>query len=221
MQSVFNEGRHAAEFLMSEGPRAISRDNITIAASQSFAPGTLLAALSVVAEAEAEVTVSPDSKGAMTLASPAVSAAVKDGVYKVVCIEPASDAGTFEVYDPAGVMVGVAKVGVAFAGEIKFTIADGGTDFAAGDVFEVTVSLPTSGGIEYVAHDPDAADGSQVPSAIALYGAETGADETVQIAAITRQAEVNGNILSWAEGITADQKADAIQALARRSIIVR
>lgn len=74
---------------------------------------------------------------------------------------------------------------------------------------------------QYVAHAPGAADGSQNAAAIALYPALTGAGQTVKIAAITRAAEVNGNILTWANGITAAQKTAAITALAAVGIIVR
>jgi hypothetical protein len=44
MATVFTEGRHAAEFLMSEGERAISRENAVIVPGQDFAPGTILEA---------------------------------------------------------------------------------------------------------------------------------------------------------------------------------
>lgn len=78
--------------------------------------------------------------GTLTLADPAYGAGVKPGVYKVTAIEPASDGGTFSVEDPDGVQVGIARVGVAFNNVVKFTIADGATDFVAGDAFNVTVT---------------------------------------------------------------------------------
>jgi hypothetical protein len=43
----------------------------------------------------------------------------------------------------------------------------------------------------------------------------------VKIAAITTDAEVNGNILTWPAGITAPQKATAIAALAAAGIGIK
>ncbi len=78
--------------------------------------------------------------GVLTLANPAFGAGVKAGVYQAVFIEPATNAGAFIVEDPDGIQVGEGNVGVAFDGVVKFTIADGATDFVAGDGFDVTVT---------------------------------------------------------------------------------
>ncbi|UQR66210.1 head decoration protein [Bradyrhizobium sp. C-145] len=123
MPTIFIEGRHPAEFILTEANGQRSRDNITIGASQTIVPGTVL--------------------GMVT--------------------------------------------------------ADG----------------------SYLGFTTGAADGSQNAAAIAIYGVTTGAGETAKIAAITRDAEVNGNILTWPAGITALQKATAIAALAANGIIVR
>lgn len=64
------------------------------------------------------------------------------GVYKAINIEPATDAGTFEVFNPSGVSIGTATVGVEFVGGgLTFTISDGATDFVAGDTFNITVTV--------------------------------------------------------------------------------
>lgn len=42
--------------------------------------------------------------------------------------------------DPDGVTIGTATVAVLYDGPINFTIADGATDFAAGDAFVITVA---------------------------------------------------------------------------------
>jgi hypothetical protein len=57
-----------------------------------------------------------------------------------VFIEPASNLGTFIVEDPNGVVIGEGVVGTAFSNQIAFTIADGSTDFIAGDEFTFTVT---------------------------------------------------------------------------------
>jgi hypothetical protein len=65
----------------------------------------------------------------------------KPGNYSLVIIEPAANAGTFQVEDPDGVFVGRGTVGVAFsAGGLAFTLADGATDFVAGDGFTIAVT---------------------------------------------------------------------------------
>jgi hypothetical protein len=109
------------------------RDN----GSTSRAIGSLEAAAGTKVGTVGAVT--GTGNGTFTMASPSTSAGAKIGAWKVVCIEPATDAGTFQVFDPDGNLDGVATVGVAYAGNIKFTIADGSTDFTAGAHFTVTV----------------------------------------------------------------------------------
>lgn len=220
--TVFTEGRHPGEFLLSEANFHRSRDAVTIAVSQAIIPGTVLARKAVVAGVVAAAAAdagNTSGSGAITLADPAVSSKAKDGVYTIVCIEPGSNAGTFEVFDPAGKSIGKTTVGAAFNKEIKFTIADA-TDFVAGDRFTVTVRADAED-FQFVAFNQDGTDGSETPAAIALYGVTTPADATAKIAVISRAAEVNGHCLEWPADIDAAEKADAIQALHGLGIIVR
>ena len=63
------------------------------------------------------------------------------GVYTLTIIEPGSNVGTFVVADPDGAQIGDGVVATAFdAGGIAFTLADGATDFVAGDSFKITVA---------------------------------------------------------------------------------
>ena len=81
-----------------------------------------------------------------TMGAVTVSAGAKAGVYNLIVIEPGANAGVFQVIDPDGVFVGRGTVAVAFsAGGLAFTLADGATDFVAGDGFTITVTL-TAGG---------------------------------------------------------------------------
>lgn len=77
-------------------------------------------------------------------AAPTVGAAAKAGVYRLTCIEPATDLGKFQVEDPDGIVIGVATVGTEFTTHLTFTIADGSTDFVAGDSFTITVTAGNS-----------------------------------------------------------------------------
>jgi hypothetical protein len=56
---------------------------------------------------------------------------------------------------------------------------------------------------------------------MSIYPVVTGAGQTKKASAISRLATLNGNNIAWPDEITDAQKADAIQALAARNIIVR
>jgi len=65
----------------------------------------------------------------------------KVGDYVAVCIAASANAGTFELSDPDGNVIGRATVAVAFAhSQINFTIGDGATDWAVGDKITFTVA---------------------------------------------------------------------------------
>lgn len=66
----------------------------------------------------------------------------------------------------------------------------------------------------------DPADGSETAYGVLMYPA-LAADAAVKVTAIVRDAQVNSRTLAWPEGITAEQKAAAVTALAARGIIVR
>lgn len=83
--------------------------------------------------------------GVMTLA--AVPAGAQVGTYRVVFVEPTANLGTFIVEDPSGVEIGTGVVGTAFSNQIAFTIADGATDFIAGDAISVAVTETEDGAI--------------------------------------------------------------------------
>ncbi|MBK3745884.1 head decoration protein [Paraburkholderia aspalathi] len=217
--TVFKEPRHAGEFILTEASGHRSREGITIAENQAFEAGTVLALLAQTGgvTTTAKATAGNTGNGALTFGDPSVNSKVKNGVYRAT----ATAETTFSVEDPNGVNIGNATVGAAFNKEVKFTIAAGAAAFVAGDTFEVTVGVESPGDYHAVAHDPDGEDGSEKASAIAIYPAKTGTGQTSKIAAIFRDAEVNGECVAWAEGITADEKASAVADLASAGIIVR
>ena len=96
------------------------------------------------------------------------------------------------------------------------TIASGAGIIAAGSVLgKVTASG------KYVVSAVGASDGSQVPAAINIYGADASAAD-VPVAAIVRDAEVNGKCLTYhADRDQAAEKTAAHTALATLGIIVR
>lgn len=216
--TTVTEGRYPGEFLLSEANFHRSRDNAVIAVSQTIKPGTVLAKKAVVADVVASAAAVAGNTGNATiaLANPAISSKVKDGVYRGVCLS----ATTVRWEDPNGKEIGLSTHGSAFNKEIKFTITAGGTPNVAGDAFEVTVKADAED-FQYVAFNQDGTDGSEIASAVALYGITTPADATGKISIISRSAEVKGPCLEWPSDIEAAEKADAIQSLAAAGIIVR
>ena len=223
--TVLTEAKHPATFLISEGEGDISREAIIVAASQTILVGTVLGKTVVAANASASAAAdagNTGSSGAMTLdATTPVLAGAKPGKYRVVCIEPGTNAGTFAVFDPGGVEIGNYVVGgSAFATQIKFTIADA-TDFVSGDAFSVTVVIDSIGGEQFKALNVSATDGTQIAAGIAIYPATTGVSETANIAMIARLAEVRLSDLAWPAGITTAQKTTALEQLRALNIVGR
>ncbi len=208
------EGQHKAEFIVTEGEGTISRETVTVLAGQNLKAGHVLGKVSV---GTASGAASSGNTGNGTISAVTVGAGAKAGDYKVTCIEPATGAGTFSVEDPDGATIGSAKVGVAFVGEIGFTLAAGSTDFAAGDVFTITVA---AGSGKYKEYNPANTDGSQTPVAILLDNVDaTGGDKEAVI--ISRHAEVNEAELVWFTGATEVQKAVALSEFRKQVILAR
>jgi hypothetical protein len=223
---VFTEGRHAAEFILSEANFHRSRDTITIASGEGvLAPGTVVGR---IGDDSGTITVTKAAgagntgAGDLTLADPAYGAGVVEGVYRVTCVAEATGGGSFTVEDPNGVTIGTAVEGAAFDEVVKFQIDASGADFVVGDYFNVTVAIASAATAgKFKAADPTATDGSATASAIIIYGVDaTSAD--VEVAAITRDAEVNGNILTYDASVDdAPKKAAMVASLATAGIIVR
>ena len=218
--STLTEGRRPGEFIMNEDPGTRSREALVIAESQTIEPNSLLGKKAVVADVVA--TASADaantaSSGTIAMTAPEIGTKVKDGRYTGI----ATAATKVEWTDPDGKPIGVSTHGAAFTGGgIKFTITAGGTPNVQGDKFYVDVAADNED-FQYVAYDQDGTDGSETISGIAIYGVTTGAGETAKIAAIVRNAEVNGNSVAWPSDLTAAERANAEQALAALDIIVR
>jgi head decoration protein D len=214
---ALTETRHAAEFVLSEASGNRSRDPITIVSGAGVVrAGTVIGRIALGAATPAAVA---GNTGNGTIASATVGVGAKAGVYRAVCIEPATDLGKFVIEDPDGITVGVATVGTQFVGGgLTFTVADGSTDFASGDAFTITVA---AGSGKYTPAPASAADGSNVALAVTLYEVDaTSADR--KVAAIVRDAEVNGNILSYEATVDdATKKGVKHTQLAAVGIIVR
>lgn len=207
--TVLTEGKHTGEFLLSEGNGYISREAIIIAAAAgAMVPGQVLGKITVGAATAAAVA---GNTGNGTMGAVTLGAGAKAGVYKLTIIEAAANAGAFVVEDPDGVTIGHGNVASAFsAGGLAFTLADGATDFAAGDQFTITVA---AGSGKHVAYNPAATDGSQVAAGI-LYAAVKDLTTDQDAVMIARLAEVRKTDLTGLD--TAGEAA-----LAARNILCR
>src|SRR5690242_4149823 len=143
------------KLLAGELPRVTKA--ITALSGQNLVRGQVVGAVTVGAAVAAAFA---GNTGNGVMGAVTTGANAKPGVYKVVIVEPAANAGTFIVEDPDGNIVGRGTVAVAFVGPINFTLADGATDFIAGDGFDVTVA---AGSGKYKSSVLAATDGSQRP----------------------------------------------------------
>jgi hypothetical protein len=218
--TILTEGGHAGEFILSEAEFGRSRDNLTVAVSQTLVPGSILGATVVVANATAVASAAAGntaSSGIIAMDATPLTSIAKNGRYVGV----ASAATKVDWTDPDGVQIGVSTHGTLFnKGGIRLTITAGGTPNVVGDTFYVDVGVEP-GDMQYVAYNQDGTDGSQVAKAIAYDGVVTGGSATAKIAGITRAAQVKGVELEWPADITAAEKALGVAQLAALGIIVR
>lgn len=196
---VLTQGVQVGEWLLSEAEGQRSRDSatVTVAGAVALPSGTVLGRITVGAITSSAVA---GNTGNGTMGTVTGSAGAKAGVYKLTIVEPAANAGAFIVEDPDGIVIGNGDVAAAFsAGGLAFTLADGATDFAAGDQFNITVAAGTGKYVKYVSN---ATDGSQVAAAV-LYQSLPGTNGDYKATIFNTDAEVIGAMLNGGAGTDA------------------
>lgn len=176
-------------------------------------PAGLLAAGAIVGRVLGTVTpaaAAGNTAGSGTIASATLGAGAKAGVYQVICVEPAANAGAFVIEDPDGLIVGRATVAVAFTGPINFTITDA-NDFVVGDRFTVTVALNDDDEVALVT--AAATDGTQIAYGINAVAADA-SDDPVEVLIYT-EGDFDISQVSVGAGLTV---ADVEEALRLRNI---
>ena len=150
----------------------------------------------------------------------------KLGNYIALCTAVATNAATWELFDPDGESLGEraydgsgATAVWALNPQLNLTITDGSTDFAAGDVFNVAVFNQLAGG-KIVAWAPGTYDGRH-RAVGCLYDNVDAAAGDLPGVLITRNAEVRKDDLQWAAAISAADKDSAYLDLALRGVIAR
>ncbi len=211
--TAFTEGNHAGEHMVSEASGHRAREVITILGGSNLVAGTVLGKVRGAVTSAALGTNTGDGvMGAVT-----AGAGAMEGAYKLTITEPAANAGAFIVENPLGEIIGHGTVAVAFAaGGLSFTLADGATDFAAGDSFTLTVAS----GTKYTKFDPAATDGTEVATSI-LYADVDATNGDLPGVVHVRDCEVASSKLTWGAAADAGQKAAALAQLAALGIIAR
>lgn len=203
-QTLSGSGVTAGTKVTAMGTGTGGTGTYTVSASQTASSTTITAAGAVS-------TAFASSTGNGTMGAVTLSAGAKAGTYKLVIVEPGANVGTFTVEDPDGKFVGRGVVAAAFsAGGLAFTLADGSTDFVAGDGFDIVVG-GNSG--NYAAYASGNADGTQAAVAI-LYDNVPDSTTEQKVCVISRLAEVKGSALTGYD-------ASATAGLAAVNIIVR
>ena len=165
--------------------------------------GTVMGKIAVGAATSAAKSGGNTGNGTLTMdVTTPVKNGAKTGIYTTRCIEAASNNGTFIVRDPDGFQIGtIVMSGGAgtFDDDIKFALADGGTDFAVGDGFDITVAAGSGKFIKSVAA---ATDGSQTPYGILAHDTDAASGADIE-ALIYTGGSFNSDNLTLGAGHTA------------------
>lgn len=184
------------------GAGSVVTRKITLLSGENRKRGAVLGKTNIGAAASAAKAGGNTGTGALTLdAVTPVKAGAKVGVYQVRFIAAAANNGTFRVTDPDGFDIGevvMAAGAGAFDNDIKFAIADGGTDFIVGDGFDVTIAAGTG---KYKLSAAAAVDGSAIPSVILAEDCDASGGDKDTVAYIA--ATVDENALTYGVGHTA------------------
>jgi hypothetical protein len=197
----------AGGFMVSEANNFRSRDEIVVLSGQVLLAGAVIGRVfsgGTGAAVAAAGNVGNGTMGAITVTN------APPGAYQLVITDAGANVGEFEVRNSSGAVIGQGTVAAAYsAGGLAFTLADGATDFAVGDVFNITVSGGTG---KYKEYNPANTDGSQFVAGI-LWDDADATDGDVRAAAITSDAEVNQGELTWFSGASAGQIAAGVLGL--------
>lgn len=216
--TTYAEPYRSFEALLSEGDGSISREAITIAAGAGvLKAGTVIGKITTGTSATSAATAGNAGNG--TMGTITVSASALPGVYKLIIIEAATDAGTFQVEGPDGKIIGTGNVAAAFSkGGLAFTLADGSNDFAAGDSFSITVA---AGSGKWTGYDDGNSNGSQIALGVLMQAVDASGSDDAKATAIVRLAEVKKDALQWISAVDSTAKAKAYTDLALVNIIAR
>lgn len=211
----------AGDWLKHESDPRYTRDAVTLLSTGSvrtIPSGTVLGR--IVAATPATAAAAEGNTGDGAMGAVAVGLGAEPGTYRLAMAEAATNGGSFAVTAPDGRLVGLGRVGAAFAGGgLSFTLADGSTDFAVGDAFTITVAAGSGGFVEL---DPEGALGSARPAAILVDPVTVPATgDAAGLALVRGPAIVRADGLAWPDAFEDADEAAGRQALAALGIVAR
>lgn len=206
------QNKRPGDFILSEAPGSLSRENGILNSGQDLQAGTVLGQLiSAVA-----TNTSAEGQGNGTITVGVIGANIELGTYLLTCTAEASNAGTFSVRTPSGLFLPALTVAVPYTStHINLTVADGAEDWNTGNTIEVVV---TAG--DYEALDPAEDDGAQIAAGV-LYARTDASTADTACVVMKRNAELKADGLVWPEGISDANQARAIAQLEARGIFLR
>jgi len=152
-----------------------------------------------------------------TINDPGAKAIVGDSI-TVEATAADGDSGLFAITAPDGTALPDATVDVAYVNEqLNFTINDGATDFAVGDIFTIAVA---AGSGQAVPVDSTAVDGSQHAAGF-MAGDADASSAAVAGVAIVRDAIIVATDLVWPDGATTGQKNAWLAEMADAGIVAQ
>ena len=213
--ATYTEGQRPFEALLYEED-ILAREAITIISGAGVVKaGTVLGKITTGTTAAA--TAFAGNTGTGTVGTITVGAGAINGTYKLVIIEPETDAGKFTVEDPNGKIIGTGTVAVAFSkGGLAFTLADA-TDFVAGDGFDIVVA---SGSGKYTPYDDALTNGAQTAVAVNMYEVDATSAEKA-VTGIVRLAALKKDALQWHADVDSTAKTKAYADLLAVNIICK
>jgi len=211
--TLITEPTHPGEFIISEANDDYSREAITVLSGENLVAGAVVGAVNT---GTAAAVADAGNTGNGSMSAITVTGSAQAGDYRLTFLDPTVDAGVFVIEDPAGNSIGTVTLPVPFTGGgLSFTLADGATDFVAGDAFTLAVTVSAT---KYREYDPANSDGSGVAAGV-LFDAVNASAADAPGVMIARDAEVTG--LQWFTGATTSQKAAGEADLKAVGIIAR
>ncbi len=211
---MYSEKKRLNDILIRELDPDFCRETVTIGQGKKYPVGTVvgrrLFSVPEVATAEDGIV------GFGNMSDISIGSLAMYGPYTMTCVEAKADGGRFIVTTPEGVRLPDALVGTPFVSpHINFTINDGDPDFVAGDSYTVEIA-PGDGKAFQI--DFAATDGTQIPYGFTC-GDYNATDFDTRGVVVKKDALIFGEELIWPDGITADQKANAMANLSVRGFI--
>ena len=200
------------------GDHPLTHQPITVLSGEGVrARGSVMGRVSIGGASSAAKSGGNTGNGTFVLdAVTPVLAGAKPGVYTLRCISIATNGGVFRLTDPDGFVLGDFTITggaggtVAIANDIKGVLTDAGTDFAAGDGFDITVA-PGSG--KWKLAVAAAVDGSATPRAILAEDVDATSSDVV--APAYQEGEFAAEMLTYGAGHTATTVEAALRETGR------